>query len=254
MKEVSREDKTDDSWSALNGSRLLVAKISIDPFEEKDIYFQDVSMQALGQAMADKYNVYNPPKRVGFISSWVCQLVDRPMEIYCGVEQFIEGSYRKHNNNFGYVDDDERNTPQAFSHFTYEVSKRQMLMCDIQGVSDLYTDPQIHTVEGVGFGKGNMGQKGIDEFMASHRCNPICRYLKLISVNPKLDDLSGTLPNARFMSYKKVEIVTSVSGNYQNPVLASQQTPLLPPLKSNSTRIRSDSVEAQEKFCCCTIL
>jgi elongation factor 2 kinase len=54
------------------------------------------------------------------------------------------GDYRKHNNNFGYVSDDERNTPQAFSHFTFEISKRNLLVVDIQGVGDFYTDPQVH--------------------------------------------------------------------------------------------------------------
>eukprot|EP00456_Euglypha_rotunda_P049457 TRINITY_DN3966_c0_g1_i6.p1 TRINITY_DN3966_c0_g1~~TRINITY_DN3966_c0_g1_i6.p1 ORF type:complete len:126 (+),score=17.36 TRINITY_DN3966_c0_g1_i6:115-492(+) len=103
----------------------------------------------------------------------------------CGVERYIDGPYRKHNNNFGYVNDEERSTPQAFSHFTYECSNHKMLVCDIQGVSDCYTDPQVHSVEGKGFGKGNMGQRGIDEFLRTHRCNAICRYLKLPLINVK---------------------------------------------------------------------
>lgn len=36
------------------------------------------------------------------------------------------------------------NTPQAFSHFTYCHSGGKLLICDIQGVGDKYTDPQIH--------------------------------------------------------------------------------------------------------------
>ena len=36
--------------------------------------------------------------------------------ISCGVEPYIAGPYRKHNNNFGYVSDDERNTPQGTTH------------------------------------------------------------------------------------------------------------------------------------------
>lgn len=55
------------------------------------------------------------------------------------MERFIDGPYRKHNNNFGYVSEEERNTPQAFSHFTYESSGHQLLCVDIQGVSDMYT-------------------------------------------------------------------------------------------------------------------
>ena len=36
-----------------------------------------------------------------------------------------------------------RNTPQAFSHFTYEASEQKILICDVQGVNDIYTDPQV---------------------------------------------------------------------------------------------------------------
>lgn len=33
-------------------------------------------------------------------------------------------------------------------------------MVDIQGVGDLYTDPQIHTEKGTDFGDGNLGRWG----------------------------------------------------------------------------------------------
>ncbi len=36
-----------------------------------------------------------------------------------------------------------RYTCAAFSHFTYEASKHEILICDLQGVGDLYTDPQV---------------------------------------------------------------------------------------------------------------
>ena len=49
----------------------------------------------------------------------------------CAVEKFIEGEYKKYNNNWNWADD-ERNTPQAFSHFTFEQSEHRILVCDIQ--------------------------------------------------------------------------------------------------------------------------
>ena len=66
--------------------------------------------------------------------------------------------YSKHNSNAGGVIEDRsggravaanhghgfiRNTPQAYSHFTYEKSQRRLVVCDIQGVEDLFTDPQV---------------------------------------------------------------------------------------------------------------
>ena len=67
--------------------------------------------------------------------------IQRPL---AAVEHFITGAYRKHNNNFGYVDEDERNTPQAFSHFTYEASNHQLLVCDIQGVGNNHSNTNYH--------------------------------------------------------------------------------------------------------------
>ena len=55
----------------------------------------------------------------------------------------------KYNSNSGFVDNTAcRQTPQAFSHFTFEKSGHELIVVDIQGVGDLYTDPQIHTVDG----------------------------------------------------------------------------------------------------------
>ena len=34
---------------------------------------------------------------------------------------------------------------QAFSHFTYQHTQGRMIVVDIQGVDDTYTDPQIHS-------------------------------------------------------------------------------------------------------------
>lgn len=48
---------------------------------------------------------------------------------------------------------------KAFSHFTFERSGHQLIVVDIQGVGDLYTDPQIHTSLGTDFGDGNLGNE-----------------------------------------------------------------------------------------------
>jgi hypothetical protein len=51
---------------------------------------------------------------------------------------------------------------------------------------------------------------GFNKFLATHRCNPICRYLKLPIINAnnlKADDDSGTMPSEQYMSYTKVEVI-----------------------------------------------
>jgi elongation factor 2 kinase len=70
----------------------------------------------------------------------------------------------------GFVTDElVRNTPHAFSHFTFDESGGREIVVDVQGVGDLFTDPQIHTIDGDGYGRGNMGVRGIALFFASHR-------------------------------------------------------------------------------------
>ena len=46
--------------------------------------------------------------------------------------RYVRGDYVKYSNNDGWSED-RRNTPHAFSHFTYEASARSLVVCDIQG-------------------------------------------------------------------------------------------------------------------------
>ena len=70
-------------------------------------------------------------------------------------------------------------TPQAYSHFTYERSERRMVVTDIQGIEDLFTDPQVHTADGEGYGQGNLGIDGVHKFLCTHKCNDVCRAIGL---------------------------------------------------------------------------
>ena len=103
----------------------------------------------------------------------------------------MAGDYKKHNNNTGFVanlnmSNDERDavrsTPQAFSHFTAALTRGEMIVVDVQGVDDLYTDPQVHSVmlsDSEKFGVGNMNFMGIASFFSTHVCNDVCRHMGL---------------------------------------------------------------------------
>ncbi|RYP90315.1 hypothetical protein DL770_003538 [Monosporascus sp. CRB-9-2] len=112
------------------------------------------------------------------------------------LEPFLEGTYVKYNGNAGYVedrpDDPVNRACQAFSHFTFERSKGQFLVCDLQGVGKFLTDPVIHTADDNRFklSRTNLGLEGMKLFFASHECNDECRRLGLRSSQATL--ASGT--------------------------------------------------------------
>jgi len=226
---------------------LYVAKIALNPNEDAATYFADIEMQMYSKEFAKEFNTYKPPNPVDFVAAWLLELIARAGKPLCAVEMYIPGSYRKHNNNYGYVNENERNTPQAFSHYTFEASKHKILICDIQGVGDLYTDPQIHTQGDVliGKGKGNMGARGFEKFLSTHQCNAICKFLKLPAINAKRDDV-GTVPAQPVMSFQHVDVV-NVEWVALPPSL-SERSPLLNKKKEKEKETK------REKDSCCIIL
>ena len=81
--------------------------------------------------------------------------------------------------------------PQAFSHFTFVASHRELLVCDLQGVLDAsavppvfeLTDPVIHRRHKQGsrrntYGRTDRGDAGIHNFFKTHECSELCKRLQ----------------------------------------------------------------------------
>ncbi|KAF1786499.1 Protein kinase-like domain [Phytophthora cactorum] len=124
-------------------SRLLVAKVSLRP-AEPSTYLSDVEMQAVCAHYAALYNEHEPPLK-------------------------NEGHSCAQWRNF---------YPERLFAFFVRGFDFRLMIVDIQGVADSYTDPQIHSADGRGFGVGNLGTFGMEKFLESHRCNEYQRTVK----------------------------------------------------------------------------
>ena len=140
--------------------------------------------QMVAKKLGEEFNELKPPHRIDFLECFVISVppdvTELKPQLYC-CERFIAGDYEKHSGNNGFVQQTHhRMTPHAFSHFTYVKSGGRRMVVDIQGVSDLWTDPQIHTLDDEkDYGLGNMGITGMAKFFRSYHFNPLCEWLGL---------------------------------------------------------------------------
>ncbi len=88
--------------------------------------------------------------------------------------------------------------PQAFTHFTFERSRRKMMVCDLQGALDTasspavfeLTDPVIHYNSSSGrknvYGRSDGGLQGIHKFFSTHICSELCKAVRKTWIRPSV--------------------------------------------------------------------
>ena len=124
---------------------------------------------------------------------------------YVLVEAYLEGDYTKWNSNYRYVNEEDRTSLQAFSHFTYMETNGELLICDLQGVKDenqySLTDPSVHSVTQE-YGNTDCGREGMDNFFRQHKCDSYCSKLRL----QNRDSSKSEVAEDRVTSQNRIEL------------------------------------------------
>eukprot|EP00802_Teleaulax_amphioxeia_P010616 Tamp_10644.p1 GENE.Tamp_10644~~Tamp_10644.p1 ORF type:complete len:407 (-),score=71.71 Tamp_10644:509-1729(-) len=223
-----------------------VAKIFKKQSMKSVAYFDEALTQMAAECFAQDFNRRQQKFRVSFLPVAVMLLAERQMQLCC-VEPMMRGEYIKHNDNDGHVETYEQ-LPQTFSHFTWEASKHNLVVVDIQGVGDCYTDPQIHSIEGSGFGSGNMGAEGVLKFLKSHKCNRGCEHLQLPSMSRSLavTQVEKAVQRAKELKSRVQQTPTSPGGMWR-PDSGRRDMPGAPQRTASTERGRVQRTGSSER-------
>ena len=120
---------------------------------DPDVNYHEAMTQMVAECYAQEFNKWcshaGLPYSIAFLPVSVVKM-DEFEEPLC-LEPYLAGDYVKHSDNAGHTETDDE-VAAAFSYFSYIISDKLLVVCDIQGVGTFYTDPQIHTADGVDLG------------------------------------------------------------------------------------------------------
>ncbi|CAM1323178.1 Uncharacterised protein g8313 [Pycnogonum litorale] len=151
------------------------------------ILAENIAMQ-LAKKVKSKLNLFGKP--IKYIDIFMGEHNGE----FITLEEFIPGNFEKYVNNDGTVFAKNRlpdnvKKAECLVHFSYEYSKRNLMLMDIQGCAQMCTDPEIASVNLFDdsneylFGSGNLTQTAINKFRENHKCNYFCELAELLPLN-----------------------------------------------------------------------
>ena len=102
----------------------------------------------------------------------------RNRDEYVTVEEFVSGTFDKYINNDGTICGKNKNLTEkaeCLAHYSYEKSKKEIMVVDIQGCGVRLFDPEVASSqvesdnEGKLFCAGNLNSHAIDKFVELHK-------------------------------------------------------------------------------------
>ncbi|KAA1086357.1 Eukaryotic elongation factor-2 kinase [Puccinia graminis f. sp. tritici] len=130
--------------------------------------------------------------------------IDKPNEVYF-FESHLDGNFVKYssNLNFHLSPNQKGMDPNylslmniALTHWSYNQSRVQQLVCDLQGFGPILTDPKMVDLNADAWAEGNSAGTGINAFLNEHVCSTVFNILKL-GQGGKAVDLKWKCPTPR---------------------------------------------------------
>ena len=144
---------------------------------------------------------------------------------YIAVEDYLEGSFMKWCNNYGYVSKEARGvdyTLASFMHWSWVYTKGQEMVGDLQGVKQpgntyQLTDPAIMSISG-DYGVTDTGIEGMAMFFLVHECSDICRGLP----RPTFSQFVGKIPDSQLQAALALQQLSARMTTYTHEIRFSE--------------------------------
>lgn len=144
-------------------------------------------MNSLARNFAMKFGL-EAPSEFGQTFSYTKVYLGKLNGEFVTLENYSNGTFEKYINNTGDIFSDGSELSmkaEAFVHYSYVTSAKQLMIVDLQGVNYSLCDPEIASTilmardDTILFCSGNLSTTAIEAFLRKHTCNKYCLLPKL---------------------------------------------------------------------------